>query len=250
LLRSKDARVLESDAWNFANNDEDEEDDIRRDESSGEVLPTKLVMEARQEELEFFKEKKVWKFVLITEAIRVTGKQPISVRWIDINKGDGDTMQIRSRLVAREMANRKSDEFFSAAPPLEAKRMLFSGMAFGPKKGSQEKKLFFVDVRRAYFNADATRDTYDQLPTELHMEGACAKLRSACMALATQPTGGQAPTFKHWRSTTSSRGKRLRVASSTEVAISKSSSTEMTSPWWAPTKTSTTSKNSFKPSSK
>jgi hypothetical protein len=121
LLRSKDARVLESDAWNFANNDEDEEDDIRRDESSGEVLPTKLVMEARQEELEFFKEKKVWKFVLITEAIRVTGKQPISVRWIDINKGDGDTMQIRSRLVAREMANRKSDEFFSATPPLEAK---------------------------------------------------------------------------------------------------------------------------------
>ena len=37
----------------------------------------------------------------IDEASRKTGKPPIIVRWVDINKGDDVSPSIESRLVAR-----------------------------------------------------------------------------------------------------------------------------------------------------
>ena len=37
------------------------------------------------------------------ECLINTGKNPISVRWVDINKGDDATPNYRSRLVARDI---------------------------------------------------------------------------------------------------------------------------------------------------
>ena len=37
-------------------------------------------------------------------------------------------------------------------------------------------KLDFIDVRRAYFHADAIRDIYIELPPEFAEEGMCGKL--------------------------------------------------------------------------
>ena len=55
-----------------------------------------------------------------------TGKNPISVRWLDINKGDEDNHEYRSRLVAQEIKKDKREDLFAATPPLEAKKMIFS----------------------------------------------------------------------------------------------------------------------------
>jgi hypothetical protein len=160
--------------------EEKQENKANRDENTGMPLPSNLVRAARVEELKFFKDKDVWEIVATKEAIRRSGKQPISVRWIEVNKGDDDAVVIRSRLVACEMNHRKSDEFFAATLPLEAKHMLFSRMATDPQKGSRERKLLFVDVRREYFNAVTTRDTFVQLPPEIAEEGMCAR-RNECM---------------------------------------------------------------------
>ena len=54
-----------------------------------------------------------------------TGKDPIGVRWLNVNKGDDENPEIRCRIVAQEFNNHKRDDLFAATPPLEAKKMLF-----------------------------------------------------------------------------------------------------------------------------
>ena len=61
-----------------------------------------------------------------SECFEVTGKAPIGVRWVDINKGDDQSPEYRSRLVAKEIKRDKRDDLFVAMPPLEAKKRLFS----------------------------------------------------------------------------------------------------------------------------
>ena len=61
------------------------------------------------------------------ERWQVTGKAPIKTRFVDINKGDHDAPNYRSRLVATEIrAQNPSLDHFAAMPPLEAKKALFS----------------------------------------------------------------------------------------------------------------------------
>ncbi len=64
-------------------------------------------------------------------------------------------------------------------PPLEAKRLLFSEAATNRRFGEYEKKLLFVDVRKAYFNAkvDESDPVYVDLPPELAQPGMCAMLQ-------------------------------------------------------------------------
>ena len=76
----------------------------------------------------------------ISECWHVTGKAPIGCRWIDINEGDDEHPDDRSRLAAKETNQSPSDEMFAATPPLEAKKMLFSmavtDFAYGRAKKS------------------------------------------------------------------------------------------------------------------
>ena len=70
-----------------------------------------------------------------------TGKDPIGVRWVDINKGDKDNPEYRSRLVAQEINMDKREDLFAATPPLEAKKMLLSWATtegIGYKKGMEK----------------------------------------------------------------------------------------------------------------
>ena len=76
---------------------------VFRDDLTGQILPTELVKAARAKELEYFKAKRVWDKRPVGESRRVTGKPPISVRWVDVNKGDNENPNIRSRLVARQI---------------------------------------------------------------------------------------------------------------------------------------------------
>ena len=54
------------------------------------------------------------------------GRPPISVRWVETNKGDDQTPNIRSRLVAREIRTAGQDAIFAPTPPLESLRMILS----------------------------------------------------------------------------------------------------------------------------
>ena len=87
------------------------------DENTGEQLPTKLVETSRGEELEFMKKWQVWEEVPVAECLQRTGKKPLGSKWVDVNKGDRTSPDVRSRLVAREIAYHKNDDFYAATPP-------------------------------------------------------------------------------------------------------------------------------------
>ncbi len=44
----------------------------------------------------------IWKAKPIQDCWDKTGKSPVSVRWVDANKGGEEKMEVRSRLVARD----------------------------------------------------------------------------------------------------------------------------------------------------
>ena len=58
------------------------------DDLTGLPLPPDLCRAARQKEIGAFKPKGVWSVRSINEARRVMGRSPISVRWVETNKGD------------------------------------------------------------------------------------------------------------------------------------------------------------------
>ena len=92
------------------------------DEYTGDLLPAKLVAEAREEEVSTMEEWEVWDEVPISQCHAETGRGPLGGRWVDCNKGDKTLPDVRSRWVAKDIAFHKSDEFFAATPPLEAMR--------------------------------------------------------------------------------------------------------------------------------
>ena len=99
-----------------------------------------------------------------------TGQAPIGTRWVDVNKGDDENPDYRSRLVAQELNTQKREDLF-AATPFEAKKILLSlavteGIGYQRGCKSKGQKLDFIDVRRAYFHAPARRLVYVKLPPE------------------------------------------------------------------------------------
>ena len=77
-------------------------------------------------ELEYLEANVVWEKRMMGEARRVTGKPPITVRWVDVNKGDNVNPNIRSRLVARQSRRPGEDAIFAPTPQLEALRSSLS----------------------------------------------------------------------------------------------------------------------------
>ena len=71
------------------------------DDLSGEELDPSMVMAARSEELKEFVKHNVYNKVPICKCWESTGKAPIGVRWVDVNKGGEIHLECRSRLVAK-----------------------------------------------------------------------------------------------------------------------------------------------------
>ena len=155
-------------------------EDLFYDDVSGASLPSDLVKKGREDELEIIEELKVWEIRPISECFDVTGKAPITTRWVDTNKGDVDSPDVRCRLVGRELkAFQLRDDVFSATPPLMAVMFLFSlfmTLNIPGASAGAAMCLMFLDISRAYFHSPATRDIYVKLPPERHVEGFCAKL--------------------------------------------------------------------------
>ena len=96
------------------------------DDLTGLPLIPELCRAARKQEIDYFKSKGVWEIRSIDEAIRRMGRRPISVRWVETNKGDDESPNVRSRLVAREIRLPGQDAIFAPTPPLESLRMILS----------------------------------------------------------------------------------------------------------------------------
>ena len=90
---------------------------------------------------------RLYEKVQINEAYQQTGKSPISVRWIDIYKGDSECPNYRSRLVGREINTNKRDDFFAATPPLEAFKVVSAIVA----SGNKGEIIMVDDISRAFF---------------------------------------------------------------------------------------------------
>ena len=110
-----------------------------------------------------------------------TGRPPITLKWVDRNKGDSVKENYRSHLVVREIkkAGQKLEdhELYSAMPPLEALKVLCSLMTT-LKVSSKGKKLHMrlIDISRAHFYGESRRDVYTNLPEGEEQPGKCAKL--------------------------------------------------------------------------
>ena len=148
---------------------------IAADDQSGEPLEPRRVRLARKEEIMYFKKREVYEKVKVEECWKATGKPPIGVRWVDINKGDSANPNYRSRLVAMEFKTDNKPEWYAATPPSECLKLVLHKMAM-----SRKAKIMYADVSRAYFYAKASRPVYVTIPEEDREagdEGYCGKLR-------------------------------------------------------------------------
>ena len=162
---------------------------IYRDDLTGQLLEPALVHAAQAKELEYFESKKVWIKRSVEEARRLTGKPPISVRWVHVNKGDNINPNVRSRLVARQIRQAGEEAIFAPTPPHEALRSIISFAATDfpgraphvrDPKSERRTQISAIDISRAYFNAStdgAAEPTYVALPPEHDGHGRyCGKL--------------------------------------------------------------------------
>ena len=133
-------------------------------------------------ELKYFDEKEVWTMRPKDECRRKTGKAPITVRWVIVNKGDDEHPNYRARLVARQIRHQGVESIFAPTPPLEAVRTVISAAATnydhdapGCRDPNSEERiqLSFIDIARAYFNAptDPAHPTYVELPPQHRCHG-------------------------------------------------------------------------------
>jgi hypothetical protein len=77
------------------------------------------VIAARKEEIKFMEDRGIWEVKPIKECWDRTGKAPVSVRWVDTNKGGEWEVVVRSRLVARDFKGKDGDrdDLFAETPP-------------------------------------------------------------------------------------------------------------------------------------
>ena len=69
--------------------------------------------------------------------------------------------EIRCRLVAQEVKTHDTNQFYAATPPVETLKLILSFAAEDPNL-----QVSLVDISRAYFNAEAEREVYVELPPE------------------------------------------------------------------------------------
>ena len=149
LLSSRDAHEGQYSAW---------------DDLTGASLDPLEVGRARRLEIEYARRKQVWTKITRAEARRRMLKI-IKVMWIDVNKGDAQNSNIRSRLVAKEFNNGVQDGLFAGTPPIEALRLLVSAAAT-TEAGEEDNVIMINDVSRAFFEAPIQRSVCIELPDE------------------------------------------------------------------------------------
>ena len=125
------------------------------DDLTGMRLDAGNVIEARAKEVTYLRDKRVYDRVLRHHATRNKWKI-IKTRWIDINSGDDENPNYRSRLVGKEFNDGQMGGLFAGTPPLEALRFLVHEAATVRTGEDMGFKVIMVnDVARAFFEAPA-----------------------------------------------------------------------------------------------
>ena len=106
----------------------------------GVPLKADWVKQTRQDELREFAKLQVYTKVPISECWEKTGKKPIGVTWVDINKGDEANSEYRSRLVAKEI-KRDNREVFFLQPHRKVLLSLAMTEGVGYKRGKEEEGM-------------------------------------------------------------------------------------------------------------
>ena len=145
---------------------EEDEQLVAWDDVTGTMLDPDLVMEARKAEMVFFKKMNVCEKVPKSDCYKETGKAPIGVRWVDVNKQDEKDPLYRSRLVAKDYNNSKEPDLYTATPALEFLRLIVSLAASFQDKCGRPWKIVVNDVNRAYFYAPSLKPTFVQICAE------------------------------------------------------------------------------------
>ena len=100
------------------------------------------------------------------EALKL-GCKVVGGRWVDVDKGDLQRPDYRSRFVAKEINTGYEEGLYASTPPLEALRWMLSEASTIDEADRYEEKVILIsDVSRAFFEAPATRKIAVTLPEE------------------------------------------------------------------------------------
>ena len=153
------------------------------DANSGVELEPKKVAVARATELEWIKKQNVYSKVPTEMCYQETSRPPITLKWVDRNKGDATKENYRSRLVVREIKSQgqaaliPEHALFSSMPPLEALKLLCSLMVtLRVSRGGGKLSLKLTDISRAHFYGRAVRRIFVTLPEGDESPGFCGLL--------------------------------------------------------------------------
>ena len=146
--------VVDGEKWDECENDEES----YVENVNGGFLDPEVVREARVEELAGYVKMQVYCRVPVAEC---GSHKVIQTRWVDTNKGDERSPEIRCRWVAKEVKKRNNTEeesanFFASTPLLEAVKFLISeAMTKRVSRNNRPLKMSFIDAQRAMY---VTRD--------------------------------------------------------------------------------------------
>ena len=100
------------------------------------------------------------------EAVAKYGITPVDTKWVDTDTAfEGEPMQIRSRMCAREFKRDDRPDLYAGTPPLEALKAKISIAA----NNEETFSIVHIDVSRAYFHAKAQTPVLIRLPVEDRM---------------------------------------------------------------------------------
>ena len=178
---------------------------------------------------------------------QVTGRRAISVRRVDVNKGDDVHPNYRSHLVARQImaAGKSGETYFAPAPPPEALRTVLSlavtscgDHAPCPDPSSPERtQVSRLDEKRDYFNAEVDSDATPicvLLPIEDPDHGAiCGQLLRHMYGTRMAADGWHEEYSFSLSAQAFGRAWRARMYYTTVRGVSIARCTATTSPLWA-----------------
>ena len=91
---------------------------------------------------------------------------PVDTKWVDKDKAfEGEPVQIRSRMCAREFKSDDRPDLYAGTPSLEALKAIISIAA----NNKETFSIMHIDVSRAYFHAKARETRAHTEPVEDRM---------------------------------------------------------------------------------
>ena len=146
--------------------EEEEQDVICFDDITGKELRWHAVRKARELELKHLRDLGVYEKIDENEAAAKYGITPVDTKWVDTVKAfEGEPMQIRSRIVAREFKSEDRPDLYAGTPPLEALKAIISIAA----NQKETFSIMHIDLSHAYFHAKTQRPMLIRLLMEDRM---------------------------------------------------------------------------------